>query len=150
MTSDDVYRAKLRKTAADLRQAVAPLDGFAKVALETSEQGVRLVLVPLTAGACPVELMVRADQKYDIAVGVLLYEDRPVERLELFKPLILAVVDGAVVERRTVSALTGMEAGRETIVTLADGSQWRAGGQAREGDGEEWIAEDREFLPYRR
>lgn len=148
MYSDDVYRAKLRSTFADLQQALTRLDGYAKAAVDFSEQGARLTLTPHVTGACPVELMVRADQYYDIAVGAQLYEDLPVDRLEIFKPLILAIVDGAVVERHHLSALTGVETGHETIVTMPFGGRWIEGSGARAGG--ERTAEDRLFLPYRR
>ena len=150
MYSDDVYRAKLRATVAELREMLAGLEGSAKVSLDLTDQGARIALSPLAEGACPVELMVRADQHFDIAVGALLYEDRPVERLELFKPLIDAIVNGAVVERRYRSALTGLETGRETLVTLTDGSRWTDGRVDWSGDTAERLAEDRIFLPYRR
>lgn len=150
MYSDDVYRAQLRSTFADLRQALALLEGAAKVSVEFSDQGARLMMVPFAKGACPVELMVRADQHYDIAVGAQLYEDRPVERLELFKPLILAIVDGAVVERVYTSALTGRETGRETIVTMPFGSRWSDGRGVRQGEPAERVAKVRQYLPYRR
>lgn len=150
MYSDDVYRAKLRSTFADLKQSLVLLDGAAKVSVDFSEQGARLTIVPRATGACPVELMVRADQHYDIAVGALLYEDRPVERLEIFKPLIMAILDGTVVERRYHSALTGIVLGCETIVTMPFGSRWVEGSGERAGGEGERIAEVKLFLPYRR
>jgi len=152
MYSDDVYRAKLRATIADLQQAVAPLAPFTAIDVDLSGQGARFTLIPHTRGACPVELMVRADQHYDIALGQAIFEDCRVEQLDVFKPLILAVADGHIVRRHHISAQTGVEMGFETIVTMPSAQPWRKvhGGEVWLGRGGEVFMRDQRFLPYRR
>jgi len=148
MYSDDVYRARVRATIADLEEALASLSTVAALDIDLSGQGARVMLTPHAIGACPVELMLRADQHYDIALGSAIYEDCPIERLEFFKPLILAIAEGRVVQRHHISAHTGVQSGFETIVSMPFGSEWRKG----QGPGSmaDVYARDQHYLPYRR
>ena len=154
MLSDDVYRSQLAATFARLQDAVAPFAPDAQIASAATPDYVRLSLVPHAAGACAVEVMLRADQLYDISVGTEFYEDCAVQRFDLFEPLILAITRGDVVQRRHISSATGTERSIETIVTLPGGQVWRKGyvhtDVAGAIDDEATVFADRRFVPYRR
>jgi hypothetical protein len=149
--SDDVYRAKLTKTFHDLKRFAATLTGVAHVDLQETPDFVKLSALPLAAGACPVEMMLRADQLYDIAIGTEFYEDCPIDDLGLFELLLAAVVRGDVVQRHTVSVATETHHAIETIVHMVGRAAWRRGHVLGvcppTGD---VIARDRRFLPYLR
>ena len=154
MLSDDVFRVKLRTTFAALERAVAPLETQAQLEIAQTPAYVRLSLIPHAIGACPVEIMLRADQFYDIAIASEFYEDCRIERLDLFEPLILAVADGNVIQRHHISAATGVQREIETIVTLPGGALWQKGYEdarfANAIPDDHTILRDRRFLPYRR
>ena len=154
MLSDDVYRAKLRSTVNGLKTAAAPFADVAEVEITESADYSRLSMIPRTAGACPVVIMLRSDQQFDIALGAEFYEDCRLDRLELFEPLIQAVTSGNVIQRHYISTATGTEQAVETIVTLPDGSHWHKGHvltrMANALSGGRALLEDRRFLPYRR
>ena len=154
MLSDDVFRGKLRAIVADLERAVAPLAANASVDIAQTPEHTRLALIPHTQGACPVEIMLRADQMYDIAIASEFYEDCRIERLDLFQPLLMAIADGNVIQRHHVSAATGAERAVETIVTLPGGALWQKGYEDARVAGaigdEQTVLRDRRFLPYKR
>ena len=154
MLSDDVYRTKLRATVKDLERAVAPLAAVAHVEITQTPDYARLSLIPFAAGACPVEIMLRSDQCFDIAVASEFYEDCRIDRLDLFAPLLLAISGGQVIQRHHLSAATGTERSIETIVTLPDGTLWQNGYVheriANAIDADETLLRDRRFLAYRR
>lgn len=153
MLSDDVYRSQLSRTFADLVRETATLTDVAEVTHAQTGEYVRLSLLPYAHGACPVEVMLRADQFYDIAIGSEFYEDCRIEALGTFLPLIDAITHGHVVQRRYLSAVTDAELALETLVVLPDGQTWRKG-HAFPGSpdpaSERVVCEDRRFVPYRR
>lgn len=154
MLSDDVYRAELAKCFADLERATSALAGAAEIVTAKTPDFVRLSLLPHAAGACPVEIMLRADQYYDISVANEFYEDCRIERFDLFAPLIAAIARGDVIQRRHISAATGTERAIETIVTLSGGVVWRQGhvhtAVAAAIAEPATLRDDRRFLPYLR
>jgi hypothetical protein len=154
MLSDDVYRAKLTATFGDLKQATAPLADVALIDTVATPHFIKLALVPHATNACAVEIMVRADQFYDIALGTEFYEDCPVETFDLFGPLIFAVAAGDVIQRRHISRGTGTEREVETIVSMPGGRVWRKGHiHHRVAEvilDSDTVFTDRSFVPYRR
>ena len=154
MLSDDVYRAGLAASFAALKRAVEPWADVAMIDTAETADFARLSLIPHANGACPVEIMLRRDQFYDIALGSEFYEDCPVDTFDLFLPLIMAVTRGDVIQRRHLSAATGSERAIATIVTLPDGALWQRGHAhpaiANAIPDEATVFNDRSFLPYRR
>ena len=153
MLSDDVYRTQLSRTFADLVRNIAPLADVAEISHAQTGDYVRLSLLPFARGACAVEIMLRADQHYDISIGTEFYEDCVVEQFSLFGPLIEAIVDGHVIQRRHISSMTGTERSIETIVILADGAIWRKGHAHRVASAlseDATVFDDRRYVPYRR
>jgi hypothetical protein len=154
MFSDDVYRAKLAATFENLKHQAAPLADVALIDAAASPHFIKLALVPHAPNACAVEVMVRADQLYDIALGTEFYEDCPVEDFDLFGSILQAVSTGAVIQRRYVSRATGTERAVETLVQLPGGKVWRKGHLhtpvAEAVSEAETVFADRSFVPYRR
>lgn len=154
MISDDVFRSQLQSTIASLRYWVPLIKDAARVEESEADGAWRLTVAPATEGACPIELMLHASQRYDIELAGECYEDRPIERLGLFVPLIEAVTNGRIVRRYWTSPMTGGLRTIETIVTMADGSMWRASRQieplASVMADEDLAATNHHYLPYRR
>jgi hypothetical protein len=154
MLSDDVYRAQLGSTFEVLKRRVERYRDVAEIDSLATPEFVRLSIVPHAVGACPLEVMLRADQLYDISIGAEFYEDCRVQQFAVFEPLIVAVARGDIVQRHYVSVATGAERAIETIVTLADGQYWRKGHQHADVAGaiadDATLYSDRRFVPYRR
>jgi hypothetical protein len=153
MLPDDAFHARLAQTMASLRA----WSGFvADVAvIENAEIGDawHFGLAPHMPGACPVELVLRHDQRYDLTIAGQSYEDREIASLDLFPRLIAAIAEGRVVRRHAVSRATGLVHLTSTIVRLADGSVFEAAdprpaAPALSDPQLEWR--DLHFLPYRR
>jgi len=154
MLPDDIFRSRLQSTITALRYWAPSIADAAR--LEETETGDywSLLVTPRAASACPFEMILHADQRYDIAVADEAYEGRPIETFDWFIPFASAIADGKVVQRRWISRLTGLERSIETIVVLGNGAIWREGrGDSRPtpsigDDGTE--VRERHFLPYRR
>ena len=152
MLSDDVFRSRLLATIESLRYFVPSVADVAR-SEENSGQGFwKVTMTPHTLGACPIELMLHGTQRYDMMIAGETYEDREISTLDLFIPLMEAISEGRVVERTWISLTTGAKVGRETIVTLGNGTRWQDGSglHAVHGQEENLRWEDRHFLPYRR
>lgn len=153
MLPDDVFRSRLEATVAALRYWVPTVSDAAKVT-ETAGDGYwKLAVRPFVATACPFDLMLRADQRYDITIAGETFEDLPVESLETFVPLITAIAEGRVVQRLRIAEASGRPLSLETIVRFPDSKLWSASrslappAAAREP---ETLLKDKHFLPYRR
>jgi hypothetical protein len=154
MQSDDQFRrafdaATVRMTAwADRHRDVATIDH------ERSQDFYRLSVTPLAQNACAVEVMLhRPTQTYDLQIAEDMWEGLPAPDLEMFVPLLDAIVSGHVVLRRHRAAGSGMLLKIETLVmsdTRAPLTFTRITdlGQALPmGDA---IAQDQHAVPYRR
>jgi hypothetical protein len=154
MLPDDVFRSRLQSTITALKYWAPSIADTARVEEVETGNFWKISVAPGLANACPFELIMHFDQRYDIAVSDESYEGLPIESFDLFLPFVEAVADGNVIQRRRVSRLTGLERSVETLVTLANGATWReAHGDAQrtpslDDDGTE-LREHR-FLPYRR
>jgi hypothetical protein len=149
MLSDDVFRNKLQQTIASLEYWTGDIASAARIERAETDTAWRLCLMPEAPNACPLELILRADQHFDITVGDETYEDQRIESLDLFLPLLKAVSGGQVVTRTWRSAATDQKQETETIVTLADGRVWqgRANG-AVQPNGDRDLRCDRHYVPY--
>ena len=155
MLPDDVFRARLQSTITALRYWAPSVADAAR--LEETECGDywRLNVQPNVDSACPFEIILHADQRYDVSIADENYEGRPVEAFEWIVPFANAIANGEVVQRRWISRLTGLERSVETVVLLGGGGVWSDGRgdipQKRptlDDDGTE--LRERRFLPYRR
>lgn len=154
MLPDDVYRSRMAATFAEVQRVVRALSDVAIVSARDETSRHRLTLQPSARGACPIELMVRIDQRYDIEIGSEFYEDCEVAEFSDFAALVQAVAEGDVVTRHTFSAATGSLRSVETVVRLPGGRRWSLGHVIAPGgssaDDADTIVKDRTFLPYRR
>lgn len=154
MLPDDVFRSQLQTTITVLKYWAPSVADAAH--LEEAETGNfwKIAVAPHLAQACPFELILHFDQRFDLAIADETYEGLPIESFDLFLPFVEAIAAGRVVQRRWISRLTGLERSVETIVTLAGGGIWREargetlGTPSLEDDGTE--LRERRFLAYRR
>ena len=105
--SDDVYRTSLAPAMAKVRARAESFSDVAEIGYWEAPEFVRVCVLPQAHGACPFDLMVRANQKYDVQIGEEFYEDCPVTHLSLFDDLLAALAEGRLVQRRHVSVATG-------------------------------------------
>jgi hypothetical protein len=154
MLPDDLFRSRLQTTITALKYWAPSIADSARVEENETGNYWKLSVVPRLANACPLEIILHFDQRYDLAVGGETYESLPIESFDIFMPFVEAVADGRVVQRRWVSRLTGLERSVETLVTLAGGGIWReTRGTSTplpplDDDGTE--LKEKSFLPYRR
>jgi hypothetical protein len=151
MLADDIYRPKLQQTIAALEEWAKQIAPVARVERSDSEANWRMRVVPTAANACPCELILWRDQRFDIAIGEESYEDLAVPDLAIFLPLLQAVAAGNVITRRWISSATGLEHKVETIVRLPDGTSWRAertNPLAPQIDEIALECQDRHYVPY--
>jgi hypothetical protein len=155
MLPDDVFRSRLQSTITALRYWAPSVADAARLEETEASDYWRIQVAPEMASACPFELILHADQRYDLAIADETYESLPIETFEWFVPFANAIADGDVVQRRWISRLTGLERSIETLVMLGNGGIWREGrGATRQrmptldDDGTE--LRERRFLPYRR
>jgi hypothetical protein len=155
MLPDDVFRSRLESTITALRYWAPSVADAARLDEKETGDYWRLKVMPRVASACPFDLILHMDQRYDIVIAGENYESRPIETFEWFVPFADAVAEGNIVQRRWISRFTGMERAIETVVTLPGGSIWREeNGNGQGGpvpmsdDGAE--VRERRFLPYRR
>lgn len=153
MIADDVFRSRLQATIASLRYWVPTIADAAHVEQTEDHDFWKLAVTPNLHGPCPFELMLRADQHFDLAVAGETYEDQPITSLALFVPLVEAISSGRIVQRHISSSATRAGLALETRITLDDGTVWTGrrtlpGGDVI-SDGSTEVS-DRHFLPYHR
>lgn len=153
MLSDDTFRNELADVITALRAWKARNDDCAMI--EEAETGDfwRLMVAPRMERACPLELILHRAQRYDALIGEETYEGLPVERLDIFAPLVEAVADGRVVTRTWATPATGALHSVETIVQLERGTltgERMIDPVASLVGREACVARDRHWVPYRR
>lgn len=155
MLPDDIFRSRLQSTITALRYWAPSIADAARV--EDTETGNywRILVMPKIASACPFELILHSDQRYDLSVAGETYEGRPIDSFDWCIPFANAVASGDIVQRRWISRFTGVERFVETVVMLPGGGIWREGNGGEhtaipllDDDGTE--LRERRFLPYRR
>lgn len=154
MLPDDVFRSRLQSTITALRYWAPSVADAARLQEVENSDYWKIVVAPAVASACPFELILHSDQRYDVAIAGETYESRPIESFEWFVPFAEAIAEGNVVQRQWISRLTGLERSAETLVTMPNGGIWcEARGAPQkmptlDDDGTE--LRERRFLPYRR
>ncbi len=152
MLATDVFRSRLQETTTAIALWLAAIDADAEVVL-TRGMAWRVRLEPHAKSACPVELILRIDQCFDLMVATEVYEDRPIQNLGLFPKLLQAVTDGRVITRVSASAVTGATYLVESRVTLSDGARWTGTRQVLSHSpaaNVDLLHLDRHYLPYKR
>ena len=154
MFPDDVYRRHLGEIIAALETWAHDNRDVARIETASTPSFWKVNVNPHVRGACPFELLLRSDQRFNVAIGDEVYEDNPVGNFDFFAKLAGAIVRGHVERVDFLNALTGALDMIETRVTLDDGWAWigeRRIGQrsaTRLESGQELRT--RPYLPYRR
>ncbi len=155
MLPDDIFRSRFQTTITALSYWAPSIADTARLEATESSDYWRINVAPTVSGACPFELILHADERYDLSIADETYESRPIETFDWFVPFANAVAEGDVVQRRWISRLTGIERSVETVVILGNGGIWREGRYSTphrtpsiDDDGTE--LHERRFLPYRR
>jgi hypothetical protein len=79
---------------------------------------------PFFPGACPFELLIKANQTFDLVLDHETYENKPIQRFDLFLFLAKAIAEGRVERIETRNALTGILTNVAMRVELAPGWDW--------------------------
>jgi hypothetical protein len=151
---DDAFRAQLRAVVARIRTWVASIDDVARIEMSEADAYWRLRAEPEAEHACPFELIVHADQHFDLTVGPETYEERSIGDVQLIAQLAEAIGDGHVITRTLASRNTDAVRSVETLVPLEGGAEWR-GKRLNEPmasaiRAEDCEARDQHYVPYRR
>jgi hypothetical protein len=149
MLPDDVFRDRLEQTLAEIEKSIASMRECATIEVKASTRYWSMAALPFQTGACPFELMVKSDQKFSLKLADEAFENRPVERFELFPQLVRAIEAGRVERISKFDAMTDALVGIEMRVELEPGWDWLAERRlASVTTAEEWQAH--RYLPYRR
>jgi hypothetical protein len=153
MLSDDNIRKKLQHVIAALEVWAAEMEPWATVELGFTDGVWRICAAPNAATACPFEIILRPDQKFDMRVGGETYEDQRLDALTDIPQIVRAISNGRILIRRWESWTTGLEYNLETIIDIPgadEGRFERPNPDTPPVDDAELIATVRTFAPYRR
>ena len=150
---DDAFRAQLRETLARIGTWGASVAEAARIETSEGDRYWRLEAAPAADHACPFELIVHDDQRFDLLVGPETYEGCPIGDVHMLLLLVEAIGDGRITTRCWVSRNTGAARSVETLIALAGGGTWR-GNRLNEPlaaaiQAEDCEAQDRCYVPYR-
>ena len=124
MLPDDVFRERLEQTLVELEAWAEKIRDCADADVDASQRHWRMSVVPYLPGACPFELLIKADQTFSLNIAGEFYEDKPLDRFDFFIKLVTAIADGRVERIETYSAPTGMLLGIAMRVEIEDGWDW--------------------------
>jgi hypothetical protein len=153
MQPQDVFRQQFDRTVDALEAWAAKQSVVAEVAYERSTGYWRLSVAPRASGACSVELILHRNQTFDIQVGSETYEAQPIDNLDLFEPLLSAIVAGNVITRTMTTSASGAAVAVQTLIGDMGGLVWQAQRKslaARMSASLAAVVRDRHYLPYLR
>lgn len=156
MLSDDIFRSRLATTISELQGWLTTLNGAAAVDTARDAASWRATVRPRIAQACPFEIVLRADQLLDLAVGSEVYEDEAIMQLDEIQPMLAAIADGRVVTRAWRTLATGTPVKVETLILAKSDGQsplWQRTRTILSGRDLRWselVATDRRYAPYAR
>lgn len=152
MRADDAFRNELREAIRGLEALAEEAAAVADVDLHQADDHVRLSLAPREPAACPVELIIHADQRFDLAVGGETYEGLAADGLHRLEVLLRAVMAGRIVTRHLSTRATDAPVAVETIIDT-DAGPWRQERlilpMARIATPDDCLVRDRHFAPYK-
>lgn len=146
MTPEGSGLSSIEVTIEQIRYWVPTINDVASMVEAREGHSWLLSIEPHLAAACPVAIALRQDGRFDMSLAGETYEDCTLQSLDQLVLLLERIVDGDVIQRRWVSAATGLAQGIETFVRLGPGITWRNGPEPDGGV----ERRDRHFLPYRR
>jgi hypothetical protein len=153
MLSDDVYKSRLRATIAAIESWLDGLRPWAAIEIARDEASWRAAVHPNVPEGCPFEVVLRADQRFDLSVDGEIHEDQTIDSLERIEPLLVAIAAGNVVTSSWATAATAMPVLVATRIFPADGHRWirsRKIGTAGSDGETHLIRHDRHYVPYAR
>ncbi len=153
MSSDDTFRRQLKHVIAALETWAKEMAPWAKIELGPIDGAWRISAVPHAPTACPFEIILRPDRKFDIIVGGEIYEDQPFDALTDIPQMVRSISNGRVLIRRWRGQATGILYSTETLIDLPgtnEGHFRRPNPDAPSIEGVEVEAELEAFDPYRR
>lgn len=153
MASDDSFRKQLHHVISALENWAKEMQPFADIEYGPADGTWRIGAVPHVETACPFEIILRPDRKFDIMVGGETYEDQPLDALTDIPEIVRAISSGRVLIRRWASQATGLVYKVETIIDLPgsnEGRFERRNPDAPPIEDAELIACPESFAPYRR
>jgi hypothetical protein len=124
MLPDDVFRERLEQTLLDLEKWAQETRDCADIEIIASDRYWRMDVRPSFSGACPFELLINANQTFDLSLDGEVYENRPIENFDLFLNLANSIKTGRVERIETRNALTGILIAIAMRVELAEGFDW--------------------------
>ncbi len=155
MLAADAFRPQLHAAIETLRAWSRGLADCATIDEAEAADHWRVTIAPHAPAACPVELILHAGQRFDIAIGPETYEDQPLDDIALFASLLGAIAEGRVVTRTWSTQATGAVVETETVIDLSGdgGAKW-AGSRAdpvlgRLTTRDACEARTRHYAPYR-
>ena len=152
MIPDDQFETRRLGVSRELSEWADEFRDVISADKSSADNMLRFTVEPHAEGACPFEIGIRDDQRYDIAVGDQFFEDQAVEDFTLFAKLARAIGDGRVIRRELVSPLSGQLLFLQIIIGFAGSGCWlREKIVAERGDVDrsELIARDRHYVPYK-
>lgn len=153
MLSDDNFRRRLQHIISALEAWAAEMKPWARIEYGFIDHAWRISAVPHTETACPFEIILRDDQKFDMRVGNETYEDQPLDALTDIPQIVRSIANGRVLIRRWASKVTGLIYRVETIIDLPgadEGKFERPNPDAPPLEDAELEAVLETFVPYRR
>jgi hypothetical protein len=107
-------------------------------------------VTPIAENACPAELILHRSQRCDLSAGAETYENQPIGDPSRWRMVLDAIVAGDVIVRRWVTSATAAVAKVETVISLADGTEWRGERILVALPGSATERRDQHVLPYQR
>lgn len=153
MPSDDTFRKQLQHVIAALETWAKEMRPWANIELGPADGTWRISAVPNAPTACPFEIILRPDRKFDMMVGGEVYEDLPLDALTDIPQMVRSISNGRLLIRRWKGQATGLLYSVETVVDLPganEGHFRRPNPDAPLIDGVELEADLETFAPYRR
>ncbi len=124
MLPDDVFRDHLERTLVDIEAWAEKARECAAIDITASQKYWRMVVLPYVPLACPFELLIKSDQNFSLKLADETYENRPIERFDLFPALARAVEAGHAERIETFDATTDALVAIASRVELMPGWDW--------------------------
>ncbi len=124
MISDETYNNRLTDAKRALADWAERNAAGAHITIDEGDLYWRIFAEPVEVSICPIELIIRDDRNYDIAIADAAAEDQPIVDFELFLPIFESVSDGNVISRSYLTRMTRQLLAQRTIVPLANYEDW--------------------------
>ncbi|MGI9409369.1 MAG: hypothetical protein ACR2OV_04800 [Hyphomicrobiaceae bacterium] len=122
--SDENYNNQLNDTKSALIQWSEHNSAGAEMIIDGTSTYWRISARPAEPSLCPIELILRSDRKYDLAIASATVEDREIESFALFHELFDSVAAGRPFSRAFISRNTSQHLGMTTTVPLSELPDW--------------------------